>query len=193
MAWAGSFKTIAANASCSMAAPSTAFARTLSLVPDAKIGIALLNNLDRGFMNLALSNTLIDHLLGLPYRDWNAYYLAMQASDEKAEKEQARALRTSRKQGAKPSLPLPCYAGTYHESAYGTCQVGMEDGKLIWRWGAWRCVLDHFQDETFLANGDGFVNGVARFDVAGGKVASLKMLGRVFEREAGENKRLPKS
>ena len=71
------------------------FRSHLSLLPDARIGIVLLNNLDRGFMNLALSNTLIDHLLGLPYRNWNAYYLEVQAAGETQEKQHAEELRAA--------------------------------------------------------------------------------------------------
>ncbi len=62
-------------------------------MPDAGLGIALLNNLDRGFMNLALSNTLIDTVLGLPRRDWNAYYLDIQTKEDTLAQEQKQAVR----------------------------------------------------------------------------------------------------
>src|SRR5205823_2422748 len=44
-----------------------------TLVPEADFGLALLNNLDKTDMNLAVSNTLVDKILDLPAKDWNAY------------------------------------------------------------------------------------------------------------------------
>ena len=159
------------------------FRAHLSLVPEAKIGIVLLNNLDRGFMNLALSNALIDHLLGLPYRDWNAYYLGIQTQGEAEEKERARAVRAVRKPATRPTLPLQSYTGEYREAAYGTCEVTLKDGQLIWLWGNWRCPLEHCEDDIFLIHGAGLVDGPAEFRLGtDGRVASLKMIGRVFQR-----------
>ena len=158
------------------------FRSHLALLPDAKIGIALLSNLDGGYMNLAISNSLTDLLLDLPQRDWNAYYLAIQAHEDRAAKERPKVLRASRKPGTKPSLPLAAYAGDYHDAAYGTCHVRLEKGLLIWKWAAWRCDLEHFQDDTFLANGEGLTDGEAKFGVSDGKVKLLKILGRTFKR-----------
>ena len=159
------------------------FRSHLSLVPEAKIGIVLLNNLDGGFLNLALSNTLIDHLLGLPYRDWNAYYLDVQLKGEIQEKERARALRAARKQASKPSLPLTAYAGMYRDAAYGTCAIILENGQLLWLWGNWRCPLEHYEDDIFLVNGEGLVDGSTEFRPGPGETAaSVKIIGRVFQR-----------
>jgi CubicO group peptidase (beta-lactamase class C family) len=159
------------------------FRAHLTMVPEARIGIVLLNNLDRGFMNLALSNTLIDQLLGLPYRDWNAYYLAIQAKEQSLEKERARKLRAGRKADTKPSLNLQAYAGMYREAAYGKCVISVKDGRLVWSWGQWRCPLEHFEKDVFLANAEGLVDAPAAFGVAqNGTVSSLTILGRVFAR-----------
>ncbi len=158
------------------------FRAHLSLVPEAKVGIALLNNLDRGFMNLALSNILIDHLLGLPYRDWNAYYLDIQTKDQANEKERSRLLRADRKPGAKPSLPLPAYAGKFTDTAYGTCTITVDKGLLNWSWGDWHCPLEYLEEDTFVANAEGLVDGSAEFRVEGNQVVSVKIIGRVFRR-----------
>jgi CubicO group peptidase (beta-lactamase class C family) len=163
------------------------FRAHLTMVPEAKLGIVLLSNLDRGFMNLALSNTLVDQTLGLPYRDWNAYYLAIQAKEQAVEKERAQKLRDIRKKDTRPSLDLKAYVGEYREAAYGTCAISLEDGRLVWSWGSWRCPLEHFESDVFLANADGLVDAPAAFRVAkDGRVSSLSMLGRVFVRVATE-------
>lgn len=159
------------------------FRAHLTLVPEAKLGIALLNNLDRGFMNLALSNLLIDQFLGLSYRDWNAYYLDIQAKEEAKAREHVQAIHAVRKAGAKPSLPLKSYTGKFEDAAYGPCEIIVEDGQLFWLWGSWRCPLEHYEDDVFLATTPGLINGVAEFHKGpGGSVTSLKMVGRVFRR-----------
>jgi CubicO group peptidase (beta-lactamase class C family) len=159
------------------------FRSHLSLVPEARLGIALLNNLDRGFMNLALSNILIDHVLGLPYRDWNAYYLDVQSKEEAREKAHAAQVRAARKPGSKPPLPLEAYAGKYEDPAYGTCEVIRERGHLVWLWANRRCRLEHHVDDVFLTQGEGQADGAAEFQpAAGGTVVSVKIIGRVFRK-----------
>ncbi len=159
------------------------FRAHLTLLPDAKIGIALVSNLDRGFMNLALSNAIVDHLLGLPTRDWSRYYFELDAKDIAREKERARLMRQARNPNAKASLPLAGYAGSYYEPAYGTCQVTFANGKLTWKWAAWTCPLEHYEGDTFLANGPALVDGPAEFKVgSNGKTQSLKIIGRTFTR-----------
>ena len=159
------------------------FRAHLAMVPEAQLGIVLLNNLDRGFMNLALSNALIDHILRLPYRDWNAYYLDIQTKEEARAKDRARDLRAARKTGTKPSLPLEAYTGKYFDAAYGTCEITLERGRLIWLWGTWRCSLEHFQDDTFLAHGEGFEDSPAEFRVGANRSAeAVHVIGRLFRR-----------
>jgi len=41
----------------------------------------LLNNLHQTKMNIALGNALIDHLLKLPPKDWNAYFLKVERDE----------------------------------------------------------------------------------------------------------------
>src|SRR5947209_1806205 len=49
------------------------FRAHLTLVPEARLGIGLLSNLDGGLANLAVSNSIVDLLLDLPTRDWCSY------------------------------------------------------------------------------------------------------------------------
>ena len=80
-------------------------------------------------------------------------------------------------------MPLEAYAGAYRDEAYGTCRVVLEHGQLAWRWCNWKCSLEHYEDDVFLTKGEGLANGIAEFRRgADGKVLSLKMIGRVFQR-----------
>src|SRR5207248_4353950 len=61
------------------------FRAHLALLPEDGWGVAVLSNLHATRMNLALSNRLVDRLLGLPGRDWNAHYRALaREADEEA-------------------------------------------------------------------------------------------------------------
>ncbi len=150
------------------------FRAHLTLLPKEKIGIALLCNLHETRMNLALSNSLIDLLLGLPRRDWNATLGEVTRQDEKAAKARFEERQARRKPESAPSLELKAYAGTYEEPAYGTARVAVETGKLVLRWSSFVVTLDHFADDTFLAPDDRLFDPLLTFVVKERRVASMK-------------------
>jgi CubicO group peptidase (beta-lactamase class C family) len=125
------------------------FRAHVTLVPKAKLGIVLLNNLDRSQMNLALSNTLLDLHLDLPKRDWNAYVAEQVRKQEAAARARFQEREASRKPDTKPSRDLSAYAGTYEEPAYGTATISLENGSLFWKWSTFANQLEHFQKDTF--------------------------------------------
>jgi CubicO group peptidase (beta-lactamase class C family) len=153
------------------------FRAHLILVPKAKLGIVLLNNLDHTQMNLALSNTLIDQLLGLPKKDWNAYVGEQVRKQEAAAQARYRERQASRKSGTKPSRELSAYAGTYEEPAYGTATISLENGSLVWKWSTFADELEHFQDDTFTIQNLLLGNPRVTFTVGpDGDVATIKVL-----------------
>ena len=52
-------------------------------------GVAVLANRHATRMNLALSNRLVDELLGVPPRDWNALHLGLARKEEEEARERA--------------------------------------------------------------------------------------------------------
>jgi hypothetical protein len=123
----------------------------LTLVPKAKLGLAVLANLHGTRMNLALSNTLLDRLLGLEKRDWHTYLLreVRKQEDEFAKKQSERL--AARHQGTEPSRQLGAYAGRYEHPAYGTAQIVRERGRLVFDWSSFRTPIEHYQYDTFCA------------------------------------------
>jgi CubicO group peptidase (beta-lactamase class C family) len=153
------------------------FRAHVTLIPKAKIGIVLLNNLDKTNMNLAVSNSLVDLLLGLSKKDWNAYIGEQVRKQEEAARARYREREKSRKPESKPSLPLDSYAGTYEDPAYGTAVVSAKDNSVLWRWSTFMCNLQHFADDTFTIDSDllgrprvQFIVGSAR------KVTAMKVM-----------------
>jgi CubicO group peptidase (beta-lactamase class C family) len=159
------------------------FRAHLTLVPDAGLGIALVNNLEGTQMNLAISNSLVDLFLDLGPQDWNGRFLDVVAREEAAKKEAIRQRQAMRRQGTKPSLSLRAYAGSYENPAYGTAHIELKDDALTWTWSSFHGPLEHFHYDTFTAKheflGDPFV--VFRID-ASGNVAAIRFLDMDFKK-----------
>src|SRR5262249_40215081 len=87
------------------------FRAHITLLPQEKLGLVLLNNLHNTEMNLALSNALVDCLLGLPKKDWNqniSQQVAKQEANAAAKRHERDA---NRHPGTRPSRELAAYAG----------------------------------------------------------------------------------
>ncbi len=130
------------------------FRAQVALVPKAKLGIAILSNLGRTQMPEALRNNLVDHLLNLEKKDWNAHYLeqAKKLEDEQRQKEDER--EAKRHKDTKPSRELAAYAGTYAEPAYDKVKISVEGGALVLRWSKFQVRLEHFHFDTFRVAAD---------------------------------------
>lgn len=159
------------------------FRAHLTLVPEARLGIALVNNLDGGLANLAISNRIVDLFLGSPEKDWSSYYLEIHEEGERAEQARAKAVREKRDPKG-PPRPLSAYVGRYEDSAYGSCRIEVEGDRLFWNWQKVRCPLEHFQEDTFLANHGPLVEaGFAFVAGAKGDIEGFRAFGRVFGRK----------
>jgi CubicO group peptidase (beta-lactamase class C family) len=130
------------------------FRTQIMLLPDHQIGLVLLNNLDQTTMNLALANNLIDRLLDLPRRDWNAYYLGQVQRAEAAAAAKLRDRLRQRHPDTRPSRELAAYAGRYEHPAYGLVEVVLENGMLLWKWNSFRGPLEHYHYDTFVLDID---------------------------------------
>lgn len=157
------------------------FRAHFTLVPHAKLGIVLLNNLDRTQMNLALSNTLVDMLLNLPYKDWNAYYGQIMEADDRRQAEAIKTIWEQRNKNSKPTLPLTDYTGTYEDKVYGRIAVSFEGNGLVWQWSGFRCPLKHFENDVFMIESDTLMNARLTFS-AERSVTKLRFNERDFAR-----------
>ena len=121
-----------------------------TMVPGERLGIVLLNNLDHTQMNLAVSNAIVDRVLDLPTRDWNAFLRGEVKKQEEEAREKHRLWLAKRDPSAAPARPLSAYAGSYSDPAYDTVRVVLEEGRLIWKWRNFAAPLAHYQHETFV-------------------------------------------
>jgi len=126
----------------------------ISLIPDRKLGIAVLTNQESGEAFEAISWRLLDHLLGAPATDWDAAYRVAKTRGDSATAAEERSAVAKRDTASRPSLPLEKYAGTYRDAWYGDVIIALEAGKLVMRFSHTPSLtgdLEHFQYDTFIA------------------------------------------
>jgi CubicO group peptidase (beta-lactamase class C family) len=149
----------------------------ITLVPEAKLGIVLLANLHQTRMNLPLCNSIIDHLLGLPKKEWNTYFLDLVKKEEADAAERTKKLLAERHLNTKPSRELPAYTGTYEDAVLGPAKVTLADGQLVLKFSSFTCPLEHFHYDTFIAKSELLANPRIVFTLgADGEVATLEGL-----------------
>ena len=104
----------------------------IGLMPDARVGVYVLANLDHAELRHALMYRVFDMYAGNPARDWSGELRQLFASARQA------ALNAAPKRPANPTpptFPLERYAGTYTDSTYGAVDVKLENGALRVRFG----------------------------------------------------------
>jgi hypothetical protein len=159
----------------------------IGLIPEAKLGVYVLANLDHVEVRHALMYRAFDTWLGGgPPRDWSRDLLALyrgladQGDSARAAAERERRLGTS------PSLPLAGYAGRYADSLVGTVVIAEESGGLRLTQGSQlRAALDHWHFDTFRVTWENAWQepDLVTFDLsAEGKVAAIHYGGRRLAR-----------
>jgi len=153
------------------------------LVPEAKLGIAILTNAESGGSINALQYQLVDHYLGTPNApDWIGAVAAVE--NENHAKEQARlaTTRAARAARSQPSLARTAYDGDYQDPWYGIATIKHTGGKQILTFARTPDLtgeLQHFQHDTFIVrwkernfNADAYVTFALNPD---GSIERMKM------------------
>jgi len=149
----------------------------VALIPEEKLGVVVLTNLNGSLVGNTLVYRIIDAYLGQPQKDYSGDLLKAygpllaqaQAAQKKADAE--------RVMGTKPSLDIAKYAGTYTNELYGTVKIAYENEQLKFQFGpAFTSTLEHWNYDTFQATF--FTAGTSRTPVSftlnpQGKVDSL--------------------
>jgi CubicO group peptidase (beta-lactamase class C family) len=168
------------------------FRARVILVPRKKLGLVLLTNLEDMEIVQAAGNSLLDHLLGLEKKDWNAFFHAEHDKAKAAESARLEKLLQGRVPGKKPK-DLDLYIGTYSEPAYGTVTIARKGDTLLLKWSSYQVALKHFHYDTFLtptkeqqlllAEGDLRAQLVVFEMNEDAAMSALRFLGRKFIRD----------
>jgi len=153
------------------------------LVPDAKLGIAILTNAESGGSLNALQYQLLDRMLNpAAATDWIGIVKAVE--DENHAKELARIGKANAARAAKsqPSLARTAYDGEYQDPWYGIATIKHEGNRQILTMSRTPDLtgeLEHYQHDTFIVrwkernfNADAYVTFALNPD---GSIERMKM------------------
>jgi CubicO group peptidase (beta-lactamase class C family) len=126
----------------------------VALVPEIKLGVAVLTNQESGAAFESITYRTLDHYLGAPAFDWSEAYKKVLARFEANMAEEEKKAATTRDASSKPSLPLAKYAGTYTDAWYGNVTITLENEKLVIRFAHTPALvgdLEFWQYDAFIA------------------------------------------
>ena len=129
------------------------FYSTVLMVPEEKLGIAILTNAENGPAMAALYWRVLDQYLKVPATDWIKLYAEQEAAAHKEELERLGKEHAARAAKSSPSLPLASYDGAYEDPWYGKVTIAAEGGKRVMRFARTPALtgeLEHFQHDTFI-------------------------------------------
>ena len=124
----------------------------IGLVPDLRLGVYVLANLDHAELRHALMYRVFDMYSGGAKRDWSAELRTLYGGLEQQGRQAEATFRAARVAGTRPSAPLEKYVGTYVDSLYGTMRITSEGGRLRAAFGTGLSgALEHWHYDTYLA------------------------------------------
>jgi CubicO group peptidase (beta-lactamase class C family) len=124
----------------------------VGLLPEERLGVVVLSNLEGQALRESLMYKVFDLYLGVPPKDWSTETLLERRRADSVDAADERALQAKRVRGTHPSLPLERYAGTYSDSLYGNATVRVENGHLVFAMAPKQVGdLEHWHFDTFRA------------------------------------------
>jgi CubicO group peptidase (beta-lactamase class C family) len=160
------------------------FRAHITLLPRDGFALAILSNRHLTRMNLALSNALVDRLLGLTLRDWNAHFHQISTAENEAKLAARKRRDEQRRPGQPPTRPLTDYTGEYEHPAYGNATLTLEDGLLKWSWSTFRGGLAHHHADVFELTNEFLDDPLIEFRTdEKGRVTEMAFLNLQFQRK----------
>lgn len=137
------------------------FSTMVAFVPQAKIGVVALTNIEGRPLRDVLAYEICDRLLGLSDNRWNARWHAL-FDEFFASVDRDRAITESEKAAdAPPTHPLDAYCGEFAAEGYADITIRQDgDGLAAWIAGAW-FPLEHYHYDIFNLNLSRFEERIA--------------------------------
>ena len=126
------------------------FCAMVSLLPQEKLGLVVLTNLE-GVAALPVTGYALDLLLGLEPLDWNGLWREFYDKTLEGVDEGNKKLMESQIPDTMPSHPLHDYAGEYVHPGYGVLTVECRDEELAGIYNALELTFKHLHYDVFLA------------------------------------------
>ncbi len=132
------------------------FSALVTFMPEQKIGMVILSNLNGTPLPTVLALSVYDRLLGLDPIDWNERFMGEIEKARKASQDKEQKSSAERKTGTTPSHALADYAGSYEHPGYGTLEVGLVDDKLQLVYNELTMQMSHYHYDVFEAKHEEF-------------------------------------
>ncbi len=153
------------------------------MVPEARLGVAILTNAESGAAMTSLQWRILDHYLAVAPSDWIALIGAAERARHAEDASKQGGAAAARAAGSRPSLPLAAYDGDYQDAWYGAVSIRAEGGRRMLRFARTPDLvgrLEHWQHDTFIVrwnernfNADAYVSFALNPD---GSIERMKMV-----------------
>lgn len=137
------------------------FSTMVAFVPQEKIGVVVLTNLESRPLRDVLTYEVCDRLLGLPDNRWNTRYHALFDEFFASIDRDRTVTESERAASAPPTHPLDAYCGEFAADGYADITVRQDgDGLAAWVAGNW-FPLQHHHYDIFNLDLDRFEQRIA--------------------------------
>jgi CubicO group peptidase (beta-lactamase class C family) len=126
----------------------------VTMIPEDKLGIAVLTNQESGNAFNAVIYYVVDEFLKAGKFDWINAYKKIQSRADSMTAAEDRAREAARDTASHPSLPIAKYMGKYRDNWYGDVEMALIDSKPTIKFSMTPSLageLIHWQYDTFIA------------------------------------------
>ncbi len=125
------------------------FSAELTFMPNDRIGVVVLTNLDGNPLPQIVAWNVYDRLLGLEPVAWNQRMLASETGGKKAEQEAKEKGYTERKTGTHPSHELKEYVADFSNPGYGVLSITGQGSAMKMKLNLVEKPLEHYHYDIF--------------------------------------------
>jgi CubicO group peptidase (beta-lactamase class C family) len=132
------------------------FVTSVTMIPSERLGIVVLTNTDQNSFYQTLKAEIVDAMLGLPYRNYDAHTSKRAAAFASESAAELAKQRDTIRMNKLPSIPLAAFAGRYEHSVYGAATIATNAasaGKLTMKFQhhpKLEGTLEHLSGNRFL-------------------------------------------
>ncbi len=107
------------------------FVTSVCILPEEKLGIAVLTNSDANYLFIAAMYQIIEAYMQQPYRNISELFYGFMENNNTAENSEIDAWYTTAAAHPKPALALKEYAGSYYNDVYGKMEIEIKNDALV--------------------------------------------------------------
>lgn len=125
----------------------------VTMIPSKKIGIIVLTNQQSGYAFRAITNNIMDKMLGINGNNWLEFFKEKREKSLKKSEKIMKKDSDNRALNTKPTLSLKEYCGIYKDAWRGDVEIFLKNNKLnmkFSRTNGLNGIMEHWQYNTFV-------------------------------------------